>query len=82
MERRAVQMENWEYLEVQVNPDEHYYIRRHMSRRKSHPIHEPPEIVYYPGTYFDVAKIAAAQGWEIVMQAANRSYLFKRRLNG
>ena len=74
-------METWEYMEVQLNPDQHYYIRKVYSRQKPYPLREPPEIVYYPGAQLDLGKIAAAQGWEIVAQAPNRGYLFKRRIS-
>ncbi len=73
-------METWEYLELQLNPDEHYYIRRVYSRQNPYRFREPPEIVYYPGTQLDLGKIATAQGWEIVSNYLNRAYLFRRRI--
>ncbi len=77
-------METWEYLEVRIYPDEHYYTRRLFSRQRPNPLLELPDIINYPPhvdfAKIDVGKIAAAQGWQVVAQAPNRGYLFKRRL--
>ncbi len=77
-------MEIWEYFEVRIYPDEHYYTRRPFSRQKPNPRLEPADRIYSPPNVdfgkIDVGKIAAAQGWEVVAQAPNRAYLFRRRL--
>ncbi len=72
-------MQAFEYLELQVNPDEHYYIRRHVSRARPLLFSKPSDILYYPGPHLDLGKLYAAEGWEIVVQAPNRGYLFRRR---
>ncbi len=79
-------METWEYLEVRIYPDEHFYTRMHYSRQKPTSWLEAPDRILYPPNVdwakIDVEKIAAAQGWQVVAQAPNQGYLFKRRLGG
>ncbi len=79
-------METWEYLEVRIYPDEHFYTRQLFSRQKPNPLREVPDRIYYPPQVdlgkIDLGKIAAAQGWEVFAQDPNRGYLFKRRLGG
>ncbi len=77
-------MESFEYLELRIYPDEHCYTRTLISRHKPNPLLKPPDMIFYPPRVdfakVDVAKIAAAPGWQVVAQAPNRGYLFKRRL--
>ncbi len=78
-------METWEYLELRIYPDEHYYTRQLISRRRPNPLLELPDRISYPPQVdfgkIDFGKIAAAQGWQVVAQSPNRGYLFKRRIS-
>ncbi len=78
-------METWEYLELRVYPDEHFYTRRRINGQKPNPLLELPDRIYYPPHVdfgkIDVGKTVAAQGWEVVAQNPNRAYVFKRRLS-
>lgn len=77
-------MQTWEYMDLKVNPDAHFYIRTFISRRRPFSIandDQPSEVLYYVGSEHDLVGYYRTLGWEMVTQNPNRTYyLFKRPL--